>query len=150
MHERPHMGALERPLRGEAFGLRRDLIEIFADDRGIDHDLAVMIERRHHSVGIEREIVGLELIARQEIELHLRERNALGVEHETHPLAAGRLRRIVEREHGRIFSRSSALRLSWPGIAREDGRKRPYVPAISLRCAMSARQTDRARSDWTP
>src|SRR3977135_3121308 len=25
--------------------------------------------------------------------------------------------------------------VSWPGIAREDGRKRPYVPAISLRLA---------------
>src|SRR6202035_1927643 len=122
-----------------AFGLRHDLIEIFANDRGIDHDLPVMIERRHHPVGIEREVVGLELIARQEVELHLREGDVLGVEHEAHPLAAGRLRRIVEGEHGG-FSRELSASLVMAGL----------VPAISLRWAMSARQTDRAKSDWTP
>jgi hypothetical protein len=41
-------------------------LEIFDDDRGIDHDVAVVIERRHHAVGIDREILGLELIAAEQ------------------------------------------------------------------------------------
>ena len=56
--------------RGVKFArLRHDLVEIFDDDRGIDHDRAVVIERRHHAVGIEREIFRLELIAGQQVEL---------------------------------------------------------------------------------
>src|SRR4051812_12831828 len=60
-----------------------------------------MIERRHHAVRVEREIIRLELIAREQIELLLPERKLFGVEHEPHPLTAGGLRRVVEREgHG--------------------------------------------------
>jgi hypothetical protein len=90
-----------------------------------------MVEGRNDAVGIELEVVGPKLVAGQEVELDLREGKLLGVEDETHPLAAGGLRRVVEGEHA-SFSLGS---LSWPGIAREDGRKRPNVPAISLRLA---------------
>jgi hypothetical protein len=34
------------------------------------------------------------------------------------------------------------FRVSSPGIAREDGRKRPYVPAISIRRALCNRYRD--------
>ena len=89
---------LHRIARREVRPLRRDLVEIFDDDGGIDHDLAVVVERRHHAVRIEREIFGLELIAGEQVELLLLERQPLGVEHEAHALAAGRLRRVVELE----------------------------------------------------
>jgi hypothetical protein len=80
-----------------------DLVEIFDDDRGIDDDLAVVVERRHDAVRIERQIVRLELVAGQEVELLLGERLALGVEHEAHPLRAGRLRGVVELEGHGVF-----------------------------------------------
>jgi len=38
------MGARERRGRREALRLGRDLVEIFAEDGGIDDDLAVMVE----------------------------------------------------------------------------------------------------------
>ena len=72
----------------------------------IDDDRAVVVERGHDAVGIELEIIGLELVAGEQIELHLVERQLLGVEHETHPLAAGRLRRVVELESHGGYSRS--------------------------------------------
>ena len=63
-----------------------------------------MIEGGHDAVGIEREIVGLELVAGQQIELLLFERQLLGVEHKADPLAASRLRRVVQDErHQRHF-----------------------------------------------
>ena len=86
---------------GVKLASRRDLVEIFGDDGGIDDDGAVMVERGHDAIRIELEIVGLELVAFEQIELHLVERQLFGVEHEAHPLAAGRLRRVVELEgHG--------------------------------------------------
>ena len=103
MHQRAHLGALHRIVRREVVRSRRDLVEIFDDDRRIDDDRAVMIERRHHAVRIEREVVGLELIAGEEVELDLGERQLLGVEHEAHTLTAGRLRRVVELECHEAF-----------------------------------------------
>ncbi len=102
MHQRAHAGAHDRVFRREAF-LRLDLVEIFGDDGGIDDDLAVMVEGRYDAVGIELEILGLELVSGQKVETHLLVRQLLGVEHEADALAAGRLRRVVERErHGRF------------------------------------------------
>ncbi len=57
--------------------LRRDLVEIFGDDGGIDDDRAIVVERGHHPIGIEFEIVGLELVAFEQIELHFVEWNFL-------------------------------------------------------------------------
>jgi hypothetical protein len=51
-------------------------------------DLAVVVEGRNDAVGIEREVAGLELVAREQVELLLIERKLLGVEHEAHALAA--------------------------------------------------------------
>jgi hypothetical protein len=102
-------------LRGEAFADRRDLVEILDDDRGIDDDLAVMDEGVHHPIRVEREIFGCELVAGEEIELSLLEGEPFGVENEPDPLAAGRLRRIVERErHPRRAGYSAAARCAPP------------------------------------
>jgi hypothetical protein len=91
-------------MRREVRGLRHDLVEVFDDDRGIDDDAAVVVESGHHPVGIEREVVRLELVASEEVELLFREGQVLGIEDEPDPLAAGRLRRVVERErHGSTF-----------------------------------------------
>jgi hypothetical protein len=57
-----------------------------------------MVERRHNTIGIELEIIGLELIAGEEIEPYLVEGERLGVQHEADPLAAGRLRSVIELE----------------------------------------------------
>jgi len=82
-------------LRREAFGRGRDFIQILADDGRIDHDSTVVIEGGHNAPRIELEVIRLELIAGQEVELDLGEWKFLGVEHETHTLAAGRLRCVV-------------------------------------------------------
>src|SRR3954462_15876252 len=99
-----------------------------------------MIERRHHAVRVEREILRFELISREQIELLLLERKLFGVEHEPHPLTASGLRRVVEREgHGgsRIF-----LRL------RASGRNTPGIAAL-YRCARQASGPDeRATLEW--
>ena len=84
--------------RGEACRQRYDLIEIFNDDRRVGHDIAVVIKRRHHAVGIEFKVFRFELVAGEQIEFGLVECLGLGVEHEANPLAAGRLRRVIERE----------------------------------------------------
>jgi hypothetical protein len=60
-----------------------------------------MIEGGYHAVGIELEVVGLELVAGRQIELDNVERQSFAVEHEAHPLRTGRLRRVIERKgHG--------------------------------------------------
>src|SRR5215510_6801616 len=66
---RAAMRATGRIPRREALWLRRDLVEVFDDDRGVDHHRAVVHQRRHDAVGVEREIVWLELVAGQEVEL---------------------------------------------------------------------------------
>ena len=69
-------------------------------------DETVVLDRRDEAVGIEGEVVGFELVAGEKVELLLLEGEALGIEHEADPLAAGRLRRVVEREgHRRILCR---------------------------------------------
>src|SRR5262245_49052688 len=57
-----------------------------------------MVKRGHDAVGIELEVVGLELVALEQIEFYLFERQLLGIENETNTLAAGRLRSVVQRE----------------------------------------------------
>ena len=64
----------------------------------VGDDLAVVVEGRHDAIGIEREVAGLELVAREQVELLLLERKLLGVEHEAHALAAGRLRGVIKGE----------------------------------------------------
>ena len=59
-----------------------------------DDHMAVMDQGRHDAVGIEREIFGPELVAGEQVEAPLGERDALGVQHEAHALAAGRLRAL--------------------------------------------------------
>ena len=95
MHQRAHAGARHRIFRREAV-LRRDFVEIFGDDGRVGDDCAIVVERRHHAVRVELEIIGLELVAFEKIELHFVESQLLGIEHEAHALAAGRLRRVVE------------------------------------------------------
>src|SRR5437879_8778079 len=56
------------PIWREVRGRGRDLVEILHDDGGIDHDVAVVIEGGHHAVGIEPEVIGLELVAGEEVE----------------------------------------------------------------------------------
>ena len=82
--------------RGEARALRYHLIEIFDDDGGIDHDVAVVVEGRHHAVRIELEILGLKLLAGQQIEFFIRYRLVLDVVHEANALRAGRVRSVVK------------------------------------------------------
>ena len=88
MHQRAHAGARDRVLRREAH-LQCDLIEIFGDHGRIDDNGAVMVKCGHDAIRIELEIIGLELVAGEQIELHLVEVNLLGLEHKTNPLAAG-------------------------------------------------------------
>src|SRR5438034_4924830 len=103
-HERAHSCAHDRIAGGESFGRRHDFVEIFDDDRGIDHDRAVVVERRHHAVRVKCQVVRLELVAGQQVELDLREGNLFCIEHEAHALAAGRLRRVVESKgHGTTY-----------------------------------------------
>ena len=64
----------------------------------IGDDTAVVVEGRYDAVGIEREVVGLELVAGQQVELFLFEWELLGVKHEAHALAAGRLRGVIKEE----------------------------------------------------
>src|SRR5215475_9319694 len=86
-----------------------DLIEIFDDHRRIDDDRSIVIERGHHAIGIEGEIIGLELIASQQIKLHLGEGKPLGIEDEAHPLAAGGWRRVIEgKGHDRVTTQLSS------------------------------------------
>jgi hypothetical protein len=95
--------ALHRIFRREVRAFRHDLVEIFDDDRRIVDDLPVVIERRHHAVGIEREIVRLELVAREQIEFRFFEGLILGVEDKPHALRTGRLRRVIEHEGHNAF-----------------------------------------------
>lgn len=67
--QRPHMRTFGGTARRKTPRLRRHFVEIFDDDRGIDDDRTVVIERRDHAIGVEGEIVRFELIACQEIEL---------------------------------------------------------------------------------
>src|SRR5829696_5364855 len=62
--------ALDRIGRCEALRFWRDLIEILNDDRRVDQDCSIVLKGRHHAVRVEREVVGLKLIAGQQIELH--------------------------------------------------------------------------------
>ncbi len=59
-----------------------------------------MEERRHDPVRIEGEVVGLQLVAREQVEPMLGEGEAFAVQDEADPLAAGRLRGVVELETG--------------------------------------------------
>src|SRR5262249_617743 len=68
-------------------------------------DRAIVVERRHHAVRVKREVVRLELVTSEQVEPDLLEGNPLGIEHEAHALAAGRLGRVVEGEgHGTTLS----------------------------------------------
>ena len=87
MHECSHSRACNR-IFGRKAAIGRYLIEVFRYDRRIDDDRAIMVERGHDAVGIEFEVVGLELVALKQIELHLVERQFLGVEDEPNTLAA--------------------------------------------------------------
>src|SRR5215475_7820091 len=61
--------------------------------------------RRHHAVWVKGEVFRLELVTGEQVELDLLEGEPLGIEHEAHALAAGRLGRVVEREgHGPTLS----------------------------------------------
>jgi hypothetical protein len=59
---------------------------------------AVVIKRGHDPVGIEPEVFRVELIAFEEIELHLVERQLFRIENETNALAASRLRGVIQPE----------------------------------------------------
>src|SRR5512139_3693548 len=97
MHEGAHACALNRILRREAVA-RLDLVEVFDDDRRIDDDCTIVIERGHDPIGIELEVVRLELIALKQVQLHFVERQLLGIEDKTDTLAAGRLWRVIKLE----------------------------------------------------
>ncbi len=81
------------------------LVEIFHDHGGIDDRRAVVDDRRHDAVRIELQVIGLQLIAGEEVELHFLEPEVLRVKHEADALAAGRLRRVIEDDIGHgLFS----------------------------------------------
>src|SRR5665213_2476884 len=63
-----------------------------------DGDVAIVVERGHHPIRIELEVVGLELVAFEQIQLHFVERNLFSVEHKANTLTAGRLWRVIELE----------------------------------------------------
>src|SRR5262245_11202769 len=97
MHKRAHSGTSHRILWREG-SFWRNLVEVFDDDRRIDDDCAVVIERGHNSVGIEFEVFGPELVAFEEIQFHFVEWQLFRVKNEPDPLAAGRLRRVIQPE----------------------------------------------------
>src|SRR4029079_11836773 len=97
MHKRAHPRALHRIVRCEGL-IWRNLVEVLDDDRRIDDDCAVVIERGHDPVGIKFKIFGLELVAIEEIQLHFIEWQLFPIENKTDSLAARRLRCVVELE----------------------------------------------------
>jgi hypothetical protein len=68
-----------------------------------------VIKRWYDAIGIELEVVGLELIALEEIELYLIERKLFAIEDKAYTLAARRLRGVVEPE-GHLSSLSERKR----------------------------------------
>jgi hypothetical protein len=62
------MRALERCRRVDRV-LCKYFLEILADDRRLDDDGAVVHERRHDGLGIQRQVLRLELLAAQNVDV---------------------------------------------------------------------------------
>ena len=82
-------------MRHERRRFRKDLAQIFDDNRRIDDHPTVVNQARHDSVRIDLQILGAKLIPGEQVEFELGERKSLLVESKANSLAAGGLRRIV-------------------------------------------------------
>src|SRR6516165_5568686 len=89
---------------------------------------AIVLERRHHAVWVKGEVFRLELVTSEQVELDLLEGEPLGIEHEAHALAAGRLGRVVEGE-GHSPTLSLVMPAAAPPSAASNSR-RPMVTVI--------------------
>src|SRR5215470_13939058 len=74
------------------------LVDVMHDHRRLDDDHAVMDDRRHHGVGIELHVAGVELVAPQRQQPAV-EANAFFHEREPRLDRADRCAAMVEREH---------------------------------------------------
>src|SRR6516164_8269729 len=117
--------------------MRFDLVEILGDDGRVDDDGAVVVERGYDAIWVELEVVGLELVAVEQIELYLLERQLLCVQHKTHALAASRLRRIIKLvSHVRLPVSFIKAAASPPSVDRleSDGRRPRINNSAPRRC----------------
>jgi len=80
-----------RPSAFAGLMLRIGVVEIFADDRGLDDDIPIVHERRHHSIRIELQIFGPLLIAGAKIQMMAFPRKLFFRESKAHLLRANRL-----------------------------------------------------------
>ena len=96
-----HMCPLDRVV-GRHRMLRIDLFQVFEDYRGIDDHVVAVRQRRHHPVGVQFQVPLAQMFAVLVIDMALLERNPFFPEGEAHFLAAGRLRKAVEREVGHV------------------------------------------------
>src|SRR4051812_13807008 len=94
----PHARTPERALRLER-GFRKGIVKIFVDHGRLGNDLAVVNERRHLAVGIDREVLWLEVIAvREAQEVALVDKPFL-LERQPHLDGSLREAGVVEFEH---------------------------------------------------
>src|SRR5580704_6985757 len=96
--------------------LRKRLVDIFADQRRLDHRLAVVHQRRHHAFGIELEIVLIVLLGFEQIDPDRLPFQPLRPQRDADLLAAHRVAEIVEDEAHATFlphSRAEAMSAPW-------------------------------------
>ncbi len=88
------------------FSSRYSQITLEFDDRD-----AVIDQGRHHGVGVDRQILRLELVLLAEIEPDLVEREPLLVQHQANLLAARRMRGVIQHQHRNLPRRHPSLNL---------------------------------------
>ena len=71
------------------------VFQVLHDDRGFDDDLAVIVQRRHHPVRVQREVRGIELLALAQVDIVAFERNALFEQDEPHLDGADRCGAVI-------------------------------------------------------
>ena len=95
-----------------------DLVEIFVDHGGFINHLAIMDDGRHHPVGVERQIIGMMLVAGPQIEMMRREILTFFGEGEPHLLRTGGHAVMIKLDHP-ISSPSPLHTLALQTIIRE-------------------------------
>ena len=94
----PHARAPERIVRPERH-LRKHLVEVLIDHRRFDEHFAVVLQCRHHAVGVELEIPLRQMLVVVELDVMRRPVEALLRQHHAHALRTSRNRGMIELKH---------------------------------------------------
>jgi len=93
-----HLPARVR-IRGLERGFGKGVVEVFADQRRLGEHLAVMNQGRHHRLGIELDVGGVELLALEDVDIVTFPFQALLRQHQPNLGGADGRSMVVEFEH---------------------------------------------------